>query len=78
MFNGFFNLEVKHLTLKVCVCQLEVKMEDCLICGDSSDLVSVLRYEGLTSVTLSRLDQLVTKVTGLGGHHGNGYGVSCL
>ncbi len=50
-------------------------MEDCLIRGDSSDLVSVLRYEGLTSITLTRLDQLVTKVMGLGGHHGNGRGV---
>ncbi|KAM6971550.1 synaptonemal complex protein 2-like [Tautogolabrus adspersus] len=41
---------------------LELKMEDCVIREDSSDLVSVLRHEGLTSVALSRLDQLVTKV----------------
>ncbi|XP_060889737.1 synaptonemal complex protein 2-like isoform X1 [Labrus mixtus] len=40
---------------------LELKMEDCVIREDSSDLVSVLRHEGLTSVSLSRLDQLVTK-----------------
>ncbi|XP_049912361.1 synaptonemal complex protein 2-like [Epinephelus moara] len=40
---------------------LEVKMEDCLDRGDSSDLVSLLRDEGLSSVTLTRLDQLVTK-----------------
>ncbi|XP_044032708.1 synaptonemal complex protein 2-like isoform X1 [Siniperca chuatsi] len=40
---------------------MEVKVEDCLIRGDSSDLVSVLHYEGLTSTTLTRLDQVVTK-----------------
>ncbi|XP_049421469.1 synaptonemal complex protein 2-like [Epinephelus fuscoguttatus] len=40
---------------------LEVKMEDCLDRGNSSDLVSLLRDEGLSSVTLTRLDQLVTK-----------------
>ncbi|KAI3355000.1 hypothetical protein L3Q82_004801 [Scortum barcoo] len=43
---------------------LQVKMEDCLIGGDSSHLVSLLRYEGLTSITLTRLDQLVTKICG--------------
>ncbi|XP_023249919.1 synaptonemal complex protein 2-like isoform X2 [Seriola lalandi dorsalis] len=36
-------------------------MEDCLLRGDSSRLVSVLQYEGLTSTTLTKLDQLVTK-----------------
>ncbi|XP_041670602.1 synaptonemal complex protein 2-like [Cheilinus undulatus] len=40
---------------------LEIRMEDCVLRGDSTDLVSVLRGEGLTSITLSRLDQLVTK-----------------
>ncbi|KAL7373737.1 hypothetical protein ABVT39_013536 [Epinephelus coioides] len=40
---------------------LEVKMEDCLDRGDSSDLVSLLRDEGLSSITLTRLDQVVTK-----------------
>ncbi|XP_040922055.1 synaptonemal complex protein 2-like isoform X2 [Toxotes jaculatrix] len=39
----------------------QVQMEDCLLRGDSSHLVSVLHYEGLTSTTLTRLDQLVTK-----------------
>ncbi|XP_027136815.1 synaptonemal complex protein 2-like isoform X2 [Larimichthys crocea] len=44
-----------------------VKMENCLTRGDSSDLVSVLRSEGLSSITLTRLDQLVTKdLCGLG------------
>ncbi|XP_039983486.1 synaptonemal complex protein 2-like isoform X2 [Xiphias gladius] len=38
-----------------------VQMEDCLLRGDSSHLVSLLHYEGLTSTTLTRLDQLVTK-----------------
>ncbi|XP_051240901.1 synaptonemal complex protein 2-like isoform X4 [Dicentrarchus labrax] len=37
-----------------------LKMEDCLIRGNSSDLVSVLHSEGLTSITLTTLDQLVT------------------
>ncbi|KAM9337104.1 synaptonemal complex protein 2-like [Symphorus nematophorus] len=41
--------------------QLQVKMDDCLSRGDSSDLVSVLRSEGLSSIKLTRLDQLVTK-----------------
>ncbi|KAG8009696.1 Guanine nucleotide-binding protein G(s) subunit alpha [Nibea albiflora] len=36
-------------------------MENCLTRGDSSELVSVLRSEGLSSITLTRLDQLVTK-----------------
>ncbi|XP_071340298.1 synaptonemal complex protein 2-like isoform X2 [Trachinotus anak] len=36
-------------------------MEDCLQRGDSSHLVSVLQYEGLTNTTLTALDQLVTK-----------------
>ncbi|XP_070784622.1 synaptonemal complex protein 2-like [Enoplosus armatus] len=40
---------------------LEVKIVDCLIRGDSSDLVSVLHYEGLTNIMLTRLDQVVTK-----------------
>ena len=48
----------------VCVCQMEVRVEDCLLRGDSSDLAYVLRHEGLSSITLTRLDQLVTKVTG--------------
>ncbi|TKS87295.1 Lethal(3)malignant brain tumor-like protein 4 [Collichthys lucidus] len=47
--------------------QMCVKMENCLTRGDSSDLVSVLRSEGLSSITLTRLDQLVTKdLCGLG------------
>eukprot|EP00064_Thunnus_orientalis_P023547 superscaffoldBa00009008_g23794 len=36
-------------------------MDDCLTRGDSSQLVSLLHYEGLTSTTLTTLDQLVTK-----------------
>ncbi|GAA6234204.1 synaptonemal complex protein 2-like [Lates japonicus] len=36
-------------------------MEDSLLRGDSSHLVSVLHYEGLNSTTLTRLDQQVTK-----------------
>ena len=48
----------------VCVCQMEVRVEDCLLRGDASDLAYVLRHEGLSSITLTRLDQLVTKVTG--------------
>ncbi|XP_031733798.1 synaptonemal complex protein 2-like [Anarrhichthys ocellatus] len=40
---------------------MEVKIEDCLLRGDSSDLVSVLQDEGLSDITLTRLDQLVTK-----------------
>lgn len=47
--------------------QFAVKMDDCLLRGDSSHLVSVIHYEGLTSTTLARMDQLVTKVTGLCG-----------
>ncbi|XP_047423812.1 synaptonemal complex protein 2-like isoform X2 [Mugil cephalus] len=39
----------------------EVKLEDCLLRGDSTHLVSLLHYEGLTTTTLTRLDQLVTK-----------------
>ncbi|XP_055363670.1 synaptonemal complex protein 2-like isoform X2 [Betta splendens] len=38
-----------------------VKIDDCLLRGDSSHLVSVIQYEGLTSTTLSTLDTLVTK-----------------
>lgn len=45
-------------------------MEDCLLRGDASELVSVLHHEGLSSVTLSRLDKLVTEVTVQGGCHG--------
>nr|XP_057915641.1 synaptonemal complex protein 2-like isoform X3 [Doryrhamphus excisus] len=41
--------------------QLEVLMEDCLIHGDISQLVSVLRKEGMTHCMLTRLDQLVQK-----------------
>ncbi|KAM3593298.1 uncharacterized protein V6R79_009809 [Siganus canaliculatus] len=40
---------------------LELKMDDCLVRGNSSDLVSVLRREGLSDTTLARLDQLVAK-----------------
>ncbi|XP_073344736.1 synaptonemal complex protein 2-like [Pagrus major] len=40
---------------------MEVRVEDCLLRGDSSDLVYVLRHEGLSSITLTRLHQLVTK-----------------
>ncbi|XP_041817839.1 synaptonemal complex protein 2-like [Chelmon rostratus] len=47
---------------------LEVKIEDCLVRGDSSDLVSVLHHEGLSSITLTRLNQLVTKDL-----HGRGF-----
>lgn len=45
-------------------------MEDCLVRGDPTDLVSVLHHDGLSGITISRLDQLVTKVTGQGGRHG--------
>lgn len=67
--------ELTHLwegLMCVCVCQFEVKMEDCLIRGDASGLVSVLHHEGLSNITLSRLDQLVTKVRAgcLPGCHG--------
>nr|XP_020481152.1 synaptonemal complex protein 2-like isoform X7 [Monopterus albus] len=41
--------------------QFDKKMEECLLRGDPSRLVSVLHYEGLTSNALTRLDQLVTK-----------------
>nr|XP_040023051.1 synaptonemal complex protein 2-like [Gasterosteus aculeatus aculeatus] len=40
---------------------MELKMEECLLRGDSCDLMSVLHNEGLTAITLNRLDQLVTK-----------------
>ncbi|XP_056869338.1 synaptonemal complex protein 2-like [Takifugu flavidus] len=40
---------------------LEVKMEDCLNRDDPAGLVSVLQHEGLTSSTLNRLNQLVTR-----------------
>ncbi|KAM8730890.1 synaptonemal complex protein 2-like isoform 4-T7 [Acanthopagrus schlegelii] len=40
---------------------MEVRVEDCLLRGDASDLAYVLRHEGLSSITLARLDQLVTK-----------------
>ncbi|XP_034416577.1 synaptonemal complex protein 2-like [Cyclopterus lumpus] len=40
---------------------LEVQMENCLVHGDPSGLVSVLHHEGLTGTTLTRLDRLVTK-----------------
>ncbi|XP_012779973.1 synaptonemal complex protein 2-like isoform X5 [Maylandia zebra] len=39
----------------------EVQVEDCMLHGDTSHLASLLYYEGLTSSTLTRLDQLVTK-----------------
>lgn len=42
-------------------------MEDCLNRGDPAGLVSILHHEGLSSITLSRLDQLVTQVRGCGG-----------
>ncbi|XP_035854087.1 synaptonemal complex protein 2-like isoform X2 [Sander lucioperca] len=46
---------------------LEIKMEECVSRGLSSDLASLLRCEGLTTITLTRLDQLVTKsVSGSG------------
>ncbi|XP_041824117.1 synaptonemal complex protein 2-like isoform X2 [Melanotaenia boesemani] len=38
----------------------EVQVNDCLLHGDAPRLVSLLRYEGLSSFTLTRLDQLVT------------------
>ncbi|XP_028428502.1 synaptonemal complex protein 2-like, partial [Perca flavescens] len=42
-------------------------MEECVSRGLSSDLASLLRCEGLTSITLTRLDQLVTtSVSGSG------------
>ncbi|XP_074484368.1 synaptonemal complex protein 2-like isoform X2 [Sebastes fasciatus] len=50
------------------MCQMEVRMEDCLLRGDSLHLVSVLHDEGLTSITLTRLDQLVSKEL-----HGSGF-----
>ncbi|CAK6982997.1 synaptonemal complex protein 2-like isoform X3, partial [Scomber scombrus] len=40
---------------------LDVKMEECVSRGDSSQLVSLLQSEGLNSTVLTRLDQLVTK-----------------
>lgn len=39
----------------------EVQVEDCMLHGDTSHLASLIYYEGLTSSTLTRLDQLVTK-----------------
>ncbi|XP_069576290.1 synaptonemal complex protein 2-like [Brachyistius frenatus] len=39
----------------------EVQVDDCLLRGDSSQLVSLLHAEGLTHGTLTRLDQLVVK-----------------
>ncbi|MED6236004.1 hypothetical protein ATANTOWER_003142 [Ataeniobius toweri] len=39
----------------------ELQMDDCLLRGDSSRLVSLLHYEGLNSSTLTRLHHLVTK-----------------
>ncbi|XP_016518620.1 synaptonemal complex protein 2-like isoform X2 [Poecilia formosa] len=39
----------------------ELQVNDCLLRGDSSRLVSLLHYEGLTSSTLTRLHLLVTK-----------------
>ncbi|XP_027861651.1 synaptonemal complex protein 2-like isoform X5 [Xiphophorus couchianus] len=39
----------------------ELQVDDCLLHGDSSLLVSLLHYEGLTSSTLTRLHLLVTK-----------------
>ncbi|XP_014872428.1 synaptonemal complex protein 2-like isoform X4 [Poecilia latipinna] len=39
----------------------ELQVDDCLLRGDSSRLVSLLHYEGLTSSTLTRLHLLVTK-----------------
>ncbi|XP_029384938.1 synaptonemal complex protein 2-like isoform X2 [Echeneis naucrates] len=39
----------------------QVLMEDCLERGDSCDLASVLKDEGLTISTLTKLDQVVTK-----------------
>ncbi|XP_028289308.1 synaptonemal complex protein 2-like [Parambassis ranga] len=41
--------------------QFELKVEDCLLHGDSPRLVSLVQDEGLTNSTLTRLDQLVTK-----------------
>lgn len=57
MSDGFTHL---HLP----VAQFEVQVEDCMLHGDASHLASLLYYEGLTSSTLTRLDQLVTKVRG--------------
>ncbi|XP_035771364.1 synaptonemal complex protein 2-like [Neolamprologus brichardi] len=39
----------------------EVQVEDCMLHGDTPHLASLIYYEGLTSSTLTRLDQLVTK-----------------
>lgn len=50
--------------LRLPVAQFEVQVEDCMLHGDMSRLASLLYYEGLTSSTLTRLDQLVTKVRG--------------
>ncbi|KAG7222984.1 hypothetical protein INR49_029206 [Caranx melampygus] len=47
--------------MKQCVGQFQVQMEDCLLSRDSSHLVSLLYNEGLTSTTLTKLNQLVTK-----------------
>lgn len=47
--------------LRLPVAQFEVQVEDCMLHGDTSHLASLLYYEGLTSSTLTRLDQLVTK-----------------
>ncbi|XP_061877317.1 synaptonemal complex protein 2-like isoform X5 [Entelurus aequoreus] len=43
---------------------LEAQMEDCLVHGDSPRLVCVLREEGVTNCMLTRLDQLVNKLSG--------------
>ncbi|XP_061821344.1 synaptonemal complex protein 2-like isoform X2 [Nerophis lumbriciformis] len=43
---------------------LEAQMEDCLVHGDSPRLVCVLREEGVTHCMLTRLDQLVKKLSG--------------
>lgn len=50
--------------------QFQVQMEECLLSRDSSHLVSVLQYEGLTNTTLTKLNQLVTKVTSPDSHQG--------
>lgn len=61
IFDGTFILEC------FCVCEFEAQVDDCVLRGDASRLVSLIRQEGLNATTLIRLDQLITKVTVQGG-----------
>ncbi|XP_032408077.1 synaptonemal complex protein 2-like [Xiphophorus hellerii] len=58
----FLKIELFRLNLNnLFLSQFELQVDDCLLRGDSSLLVSLLHYEGLTSSTLTRLHLLVTK-----------------